>query len=623
MTPQYLSVMWMAVPPALGNHLWQSTLFAGIAGLLTLLLRKNRARARYWLWLAASVKFLIPFSVLVAVGSHLAWPLGSAGTRTGLYLAMEEVGQPFTQPTMSMVSRTTAPTGPLNLIHLLPVFLAAVWLCGFVAIILLWHLRWRRISLAVREAVPLRQGREAEMLRRLGSIDGARKPVEILLSHTSLEPGIFGIARPVLIWPEGISERLEDAHLEAILAHELWHVRRRDNLAAAIHMAVEAVFWFYPLVWWLGARLVAERERACDEEVLELGTQRQVYAESILKICEFCVASPLSCVSGVTGADLKKRMVSIMTESAARELNFGKRLLLIATGFAAVTVPIIFGLAHATPSRAQSQVKDTAAALAAYESVSIKPSPINPDKSVEPMVSILFRPDKFTTTNFTLHGLIRRAYGIEDDQISGGPSWVNSEKYDIEAKIGKSVADDLQKLGPDQRVLERKRMLQALLTDRFKLTLHPETKELPVYELIIANSGSKLREAKPGDTYPDGLKGPGGRPLGAGILLSPQAGQEVAQAVPIATLVRVLSQKLGGRIVVDRTGLPGTYDFTLRWPSVESQPAAGGQQGIDSPESSASPIFKAIQDQLGLSLVPQQAPVEVLVIDHAEQPAQN
>jgi bla regulator protein blaR1 len=623
MTPQYLSVMWMAVAPALGNHLWQSTLFAGIAGLLTLLLRKNRARARYWLWLTASVKFLIPFSVLVAVGSHLAWPLGSAGTRTGLYFAMEEVGQPFTQPTMSMVSRTTAPTGSLNLIHLLPVFLAAVWLCGFVAIILLWHLRWRRISLAVREAVPLRQGREAEMLRRLGSIDGARKPVEILLSHTSLEPGIFGIARPVLIWPEGISEHLEDAHLEAILAHELWHVRRRDNLAAAIHMAVEAVFWFYPLVWWLGARLVAERERACDEEVLELGTQRQVYAESILKICEFCVASPLSCVSGVTGADLKKRMVSIMTESAARELNFGKRLLLIATGFAAVTVPIIFGLAHATPSRAQSQAKDTAAALAAYESVSIKPSPINPDKSVEPMVSILFRPDRFTTTNFTLHGLIRRAYGIEDDQISGGPSWVNSEKYDIEAKIGASVADDLQKLGPDQRVLERKRMLQALLTDRFKLTLHPETKELPVYELIIANSGSKLREAKPGDTYPDGLKGPGGRPLGAGILLSPQAGQEVAQAVPIATLVKVLSEKLSGRIVVDRTGLTGTYDFRLRWPSVERQPATGGQQGIDSPESSASPIFKAIQDQLGLSLVPQQAPVEVLVIDHAEQPAQN
>ena len=369
--------------------------------------------------------------------------------------------------------------------------------------------------------------------------------------------------------------------------------------------------------------MVAERERACDEEVLELGTQRQVYAESILKICEFCVGSPLSCVSGVTGADLKKRMVSIMTKSAASELDFGKRLVLIAAGFAAVAVPIIFGLAHATPNWAQSQAKDTAAIRAAYESVSIQPSPINPDKSVEPVISMLFRPDRFTTTNFTLHGLIGRAYGIEDDQVSGGPSWVNSERFDIEAKIDKSVADDLQKLSPDQRVQERKRMLQALLTDRFKVTLHPETKELSVYELTIANSGSKLREAKPGDTYSDGLKGPDGRPLGAGILLTPQAGEEVAQAVPIATLVRLLSDKLGGRIVVDGTGLKAKYDFTLRWPSVENQPATGGQQAIDSPESSGSPLFKAIQDQLGLRLAPRQAPVEVLVIDHAEQPAQN
>jgi bla regulator protein blaR1 len=96
----------------------------------------------------------------------------------------------------------------------------------------------------------------------------------MLLSRACLEPGIFGIARPVLVWPAGISERLPDAHLEAILAHELWHVRRRDNLAAAVHMAVEAIFWFYPLVWWLGSRLLDERERACDEEVLDLVRRR-------------------------------------------------------------------------------------------------------------------------------------------------------------------------------------------------------------------------------------------------------------------------------------------------------------------------------------------------------------
>jgi bla regulator protein blaR1 len=622
MIPPYLPVTWAAIARALGDHLWQSTLFAGAAGLLTLLLRRNYARTRYCLWLAASVKFLIPFSVLVAVGSHLGRSLGSTGTRTGLYFAMEEVGQPFTQPTMSVISRATPSPVYLSLTHLLPVLLAVVWLCGFVVVLCVWQSRWRRISSAVREAVPLREGREAEMLRRLGSIGGARKPIEILLSRTSLEPGIFGIARPVLIWPEGISERLEDAHLEAILAHEMWHVRRRDNLAAAIQMLVEAIFWFYPLVWWLGARLVAERERACDEEVLASGSDRQVYAESILKICEFCLSSPLACVSGVTGSDLKKRMVYIMTKNPARKLDFSRKLLLSVAAFAAVAVPIVFGLLNATPSRAQSQNENTAAIPHAYGNISIKPSPANPDKSVSPMVSILSGPDRFKTTNFTLHALTGRAYGLEDDQISGGPSWVNSERYDIEAKIDKSVADDLQKLSPDQRFIERKRMLQALLTDRFKLTLHRETKELPVYELVIANSGSKIQEAKPGDTYANGLKGPGGRPLGAGIVLSPEAGEEVGQAVPIETLVAVLSQRLGGRIVVDKTGLTGKYDFTLKWTPDASQPATVGKQGTQSPESSESPIFTALQEQLGLKLELQQAPVEVLVIDHAEQPSE-
>ena len=112
----------------------------------------------------------------------------------------------------------------------------------------------------------------------------------------------------MLLWPRSIGARLSDEQVEAILAHELAHVRRRDNLTAAIHMVVQSVFWFHPLVWWLGARLVDERERACDEDVIRLGSEPQVYAEGILKTCEFYVESPLACVSGVTGSDLKKRI---------------------------------------------------------------------------------------------------------------------------------------------------------------------------------------------------------------------------------------------------------------------------------------------------------------------------
>src|ERR1700691_6474790 len=94
----YLSAMWAALAPGLGNHLWQSTLFLAIAGLLTLSLRKNHARTRYWLWLTGSVKFLVPFSLVVGLGSRLGWLGGSIGSQAGLYFAMEEVSQPFTQP---------------------------------------------------------------------------------------------------------------------------------------------------------------------------------------------------------------------------------------------------------------------------------------------------------------------------------------------------------------------------------------------------------------------------------------------------------------------------------------------------------------------------------------------
>ena len=165
---------------------------------------------------------------------------------------------------------------------------------------------------------------------------------------------------PVLLWPEGISRHLEDAHLEAIVAHEVWHVRRRDNLAAALHMLIEAVFWFHPLVWWLGVRLVEERERACDEEVLQLGSERQVYAESILKTCEFCVGFPLVCISGVTGADLKKRIVRIMTPREAYRLNFSKKLLLALAALAAVVGPMMLGSLKATATRVEAQAETLA-----------------------------------------------------------------------------------------------------------------------------------------------------------------------------------------------------------------------------------------------------------------------
>ncbi len=278
------------------SHLWESTLFAGVVALLTLVFRKNAARVRHWLWLAASVKFLIPFSLLVGLGGHFG--IRTAAPSQVTYV-MEGVPQQLTPPEVRLASR---PSSSID-------WIGPVWIGGCVVVLLLWSVRWWRVRSAVRVASLIRMD--------VG--------VEVRSSPAMLEPGVFGIWRPALLLPEGITGRLTAEQLDAIVAHELCHVRRRDNLMAAIHMVVEALFWFHPLVWWIGARMVEERERACDEEVLRSGKEPEVYAEGILKVCRFYIESPIECVAGVTGSDLKRRIEEIMTRSIALELDLAEK----------------------------------------------------------------------------------------------------------------------------------------------------------------------------------------------------------------------------------------------------------------------------------------------------------
>jgi bla regulator protein blaR1 len=538
---------------------------------------------------------LIPFSLLVSLGTQFHWRTIPAvvDTQPQWSYFIEDFSKVFV--VTSPASRVA--THPASIPILLTLF--CVWLGGCLISIVLWFRWWGQIWAARKEATPLSLG----------------LPIPVMSSAERLEPGIVGILKPVLLLPEDIAEWLTPEQLHAVLAHEMCHIRRRDNLTAAIHMLVEAVFWFYPLVWWIRTRLVEERERACDEAVLQSGSDAENYAEGILNVCKLYVESPLACVSGISGSDLKKRIVRIMTQPLADNLSLGRKMLLVAVGMAAMVLPIGFGLLNATVTRAQSQAPSTAAPAHVYEVASIKPN-----KSGNPMVAIRATPDGLTIQKFTLHRLILFAYGIQDDQISGGPSWLNSEAYDIEAKMDKSVVDEMQKLSEVQRKLERQLMLQALLADRFQLSLRRETKELPVYALVIGKNGPKIQPSKPGDAYPNGLKGDGDRPLGAGALLLPEKGKLVGQGVPIESLAKTLSRDLRGRIadrmVVDKTGLTGNFDFTLQWTPEESE-------GPPSPDSSGPSIFTAIQEQLGLKLESQKAPVEILVIDHVEKPSEN
>ncbi|MBZ5489550.1 MAG: TIGR03435 family protein [Acidobacteriia bacterium] len=616
---QTLSSLWTALSPGIGNHLWQSTLFAAVAGLLTLALRKNHARARYWLWLAASLKFLVPFSLLTSLGSRMAWSRGSAATQGSLSFVIEQVSQPFAQQANSQATSQTLLVG-------LPAILMAAWSCGFVAVLVVWFARWRRVSLGIRNTAPLREGREVEALRRLEQAGGIRRTIEIFLSRASLEPGILGIVKPVLLWPHGISDRLGDAHLEAILAHEVWHVRRNDNLAAAVHMVVEALFWFHPLVWWLGARMVDERERACDEEVLQLGSQPQVYAESILKICEFCVGSPLACVAGVTGSDLKRRIANIMNKNIVRKLNFGKKLLLSTLGVAAIALPIVFGLARPQQSSAQNAPANPAVLTAGYQHVSVTPGETG-NEIIQ--TRIVFRPDSLTAKNQTLQELLKLAYGVQASQISGGPDWLATARFNVEAKLDESTVAELKKLGPEQQKMERDLMFQNLLADQFKVALHRESKLLPGYALVIAKNGPKVQQAKPGDTYPNGIKGPDGLPAGPHKFTFGPEGV-IVQALPMSFVSNNLATHLG-QPVVDRTGLTGDYDFTMKFSPGGGTAARSNEQTgtktttmpVNSMSEHNAALIAAVEEQLGLKLDQQTIPLPVLVIDRAEKPAAN
>jgi bla regulator protein blaR1 len=296
-----------------------------------------------------------------------------------------------------------------------------------------------------------------------------------------------------------------------------------------------------------------------------------------------------------------------------------RRILLNATGF----VVAIFALVSASAVRAQTQ-QSTAAPSYEYEVAIILPS-----KPGGSGVGLLPSPDGLVARNATLRMLITAAYGVENYQISAGPSWFTADHYDIDAKMDASVADSLQKLSPSDRTMARQLMLQKLLMDRFKLTIHHENSEGSVYSLVIAKNGSKLTLAKPGDTYPDGLHDREGQARGEGaVFIGVNAGALTltGQAVPITNLISLLARYVD-RPILDRTGLTGKFDFFLQFTANQGSLQASGGDGSDgapqSPNTNAPYLLTAVQEQLGLKLEQGKGPVQMIVIDRVEKPSGN
>jgi uncharacterized protein (TIGR03435 family) len=433
----------------------------------------------------------------------------------------------------------------------------------------------------------------------------------------------------VLAWPRSIGERLTDPQVEAILAHELCHAYRRDNFAAAIHMFVEAFFWFHPLVWWIETRLVDERERACDEAVLRLGSEPQVYADSILKTCEFYVESPLVCVAGVTGSDLKKRIETIIRNDPGERLNSWRKMLLAVAGIAAFVVPTVVGALNPSQLRAQSPAANIAASTA-FEVTSVKVN-TSGDRSLgndanvhisrsaggicSPWGWIGAAETCFQASNIALRDLIAYAYGPSGlvpprPQIFNIPSQIDADHFDV---VGRAAGNDRSEPFGDPQLIP---MVRTLLADRFKLALHHESKTLPIYQLVFAKAdrrtGPRLRPATADCVAKvEALRTGRGNapPRRDPCLLESGRGYLKGGAIDMQGLAWVLSNRLN-RVVRNQTGLAGMFEIDFTWDDLSGAPHG-------------SSVSSALQEQLGLKLESADGPVDVLVIDYVERPKNN
>jgi uncharacterized protein (TIGR03435 family) len=241
------------------------------------------------------------------------------------------------------------------------------------------------------------------------------------------------------------------------------------------------------------------------------------------------------------------------------------------------------------------QAQTPPAAPLTFEVASIKPSA--PDVG-----GIYMRPQPggLRLEGATLKNLIEYAYDVRGFAISGGPAWANSDRFDVDARVGGS-------LGTPQQIRER---LRALLGERFKLAVHTESREQNVYYLVVSKNGPKFHEAKPDSRQMI-------RRRGASI---------TGEAAGVGMLVLNLANALE-RPVLDKTGLTGRYDFKLEWSlSADRQPGSVAETGGEAPkasEPSGPALFAALQEQLGLRLEAQKAPAETLVIDHVDRPSEN
>lgn len=332
-------------------HLSETTLFVGLVALAVRLLRSAPARTRYFFWLAATVKLLFPSIIL----GWLLWqnPLGApALSPPSLQDPALESGAPAWERPIHRVLEPLLPSRipvnrpqPEGVQYPLYGALTLIWLTGFLLLVVRWARPNLRLARAVRAGRRMGSSRETEMLGRVRSWLALNREVQVVVSPRFAHAGLWGIRKPVILLPDGATARLSDDELAAVLIHELVHLERRDNLVVLLQRILTSLLWFYPLTWLIDIKLLEERERACDEEVLRLNQAAETYASGILKVVGACLDGPIAGASSIGGSSFKRRMADILSVEPPRTLGLRRRALTVAIGIVLAAFSTGFGLA--------------------------------------------------------------------------------------------------------------------------------------------------------------------------------------------------------------------------------------------------------------------------------------
>jgi uncharacterized protein (TIGR03435 family) len=482
-----------------------------------------------------------------------------------------------------------------------------IWFAGAIALWVRlaggWVIAARMRSMLVRRAPPEWQ----QSLQELGTRIGLSRPVRLLVSALVQVPTVVGWLRPVVLVPVGGLGGLPAEHMEALLLHELAHIRRHDYLVNILQSVAESLLFYHPAVWWLSGHIRTERELCCDDVAVAISGDPLTYARALAQL-DSCRPAYLNAAIAANGGSLRNRIARLL----------GRPPQVVRTGLGPGVIAVAGLLAVAVYGLAQS------ADPPRFAVVSIKHNQSSPaPNSIGAPMGAGYRPGgRFVAGNAPVAFLIQRSYAVQSFQVVGGPSWINSDGYDIEAKPEGNT---------DQKRMWL--MVQALLADRFKLSMHRETRDGPVYDLLAVRGGPRLPPPQGGDCAEamTAFPGPGqprlAPPCGPGVIGAGTGLTMEGINVSMPAVAKLLSS-LMGREVVDKTSFTGRFALHLEFAMDDALAGLPDSQGLDESgqpaDHAARPTIRtALQEQLGLKLQASTGPVDVFVIDHVERPAGN